>query len=218
LTDASQFSSLTNSAIHNGRGIGVMVSSADHVTIDNNVMFFHHVGGIWMKASDDTTITNNVLGGFGTRYWSNDTRLDELAGFNLCNNDQNCANLILKNNIMGGSERIGFLLPTVACVETTASYENNMAHSVQHGAWVLRNTLLSGCQAFKNFKAYKTSEQGVFTYQAYSELEVSNIETLDCGRGVNLLIGGNFDKNKITLTGATIMGQTSLLPADSSAH
>jgi hypothetical protein len=93
-----------------------------------------------------------------------------------------------------------------------------MAHSVAHGAWVLKNNLLSGCQAFKNFKAYKTSEQGVFTYQGYSEIEVSNIETLDCARGVTLNIGGNFEVNKITLTSATIMGQSSLLPADLSSH
>ena len=217
LTASDTKSKVTNSAIHNGLGIGIMVTSANDVTVDNNVIFFQHVGGIWMKASDSTTITNNVLAGFGTRYWSGETRLDELAGFNLCNNAQNCKKLIVKNNIMGGFERIGFLLPAVSCTEATASYENNMAHSVQHGAWILKNKLLSGCQAFKNFKAYKTMEQGVLTYQAYSEIQVSNIETLDCGRGVTLMIGGNFENNKIVFKDSVLMGQTDVLPADSSS-
>ena len=135
LTASDTKSKVTNSAIHNGLGIGIMVTSANDVTVDNNVIFFQHVGGIWMKASDSTTITNNVLAGFGTRYWSGETRLDELAGFNLCNNAQNCKNLIVKNNIMGGFERIGFLLPAVSCTEATASYENNMG--AFSAAWCL---------------------------------------------------------------------------------
>lgn len=121
-----------------------MVNSANNVLVDNNVVFFQHIGGIWMKASNSTTITNNVVGGMGTRYWSGETRLDELAGFNLCNKDQNCEKLILKNNIVGGTHRVGFAMPTTSCTESTASYENNLAHSCEHGAWIFKNNLLSG--------------------------------------------------------------------------
>lgn len=156
-----------------------MVTSADDVTVDNNVVFFQHIGGIWMKESHQTTITNNVVAGLGTRYWSTETRLDELAGFNLCNKYQKCKNLIVKNNIVGGGERIGFLMPTIGCADSDVSYENNLAHSVQHGAWVLKNNNLSGCQGFKGFRAYKTIEQGVFTFQGYSDIQVSNVQTLD---------------------------------------
>ena len=60
-------------------------------------------------------------------------------------------------------------------------------------------------------------EQGVLTYQAYSEIQVSNIETLDCGRGVTLMIGGNFGNNKIVFKDSVLMGQTDVLPADSSS-
>ena len=74
-------SSVTNCAIHNGLGIGIMVASADRVTVDNNVVFFTHIGGIFVKKSHYTRITNNVVAGMGTRYWSNDTRLDEIAGY-----------------------------------------------------------------------------------------------------------------------------------------
>ena len=74
-------SSVTNCAIHNGLGIGIMVTSADRVTVDNNVVFFTHFGGIFLRKSHDVTITNNVVAGMGTRYWSNDTRLDEIAGY-----------------------------------------------------------------------------------------------------------------------------------------
>ena len=89
LTSTDTKSSVTNSAIHNGLGIGIMVTSANDVTVDNNVVFFQHIGGIWMKASNRTTVTNNVVGGMGTRYWSGDTSLDELALYNFCNKAQN---------------------------------------------------------------------------------------------------------------------------------
>ena len=214
LTDSDIQSSVSNSAIHNGLGIGIMVTSADNVLVNGNVVFFHHIGGVWLKKSNKVTITNNVAGGMGTRYWSEETKLDELAVFNIWNNDQICKNLVIKNNIVGGSERIGYLLPTTSWTESSPSYENNLAHSVQHGAWILKNNLITGWQAFRNFKAYKTMEQGVLTYQGYNELEVSNIETLDCGRGVTLNIGGLFDINNIRFKDSTIWGQTNLLPED----
>ena len=114
LNSTDKQSSLTNSVIHNGLGIGVMVTSADNVLVDTNMIFFQHIGAIWMKKSHSTTIINNVAGGMGTRYWSTETRLDELAVFNLCNIYQSCKGLVVKNNIVGGSERIGFLLPSVS--------------------------------------------------------------------------------------------------------
>ena len=179
LSSTDKQSSVSNSAVHNGLGIGVMVTSANNVLVDNNVVFYHHIGGIWMKNSNSTTITNNVVGGMDTRYWSAETRLDELAGFNLCNKDQNCQNLIVKNNIVGGIQRIGFAMPTTSCTESSPSYENNLAHSCEHGAWIYKNNLLKNCEAFRNFKVYKTIEQGVLAYQGYNEIEATGIETLD---------------------------------------
>ena len=114
LSDSDVKSSVTNSVVHNGLGIGIMVEEANEVTVDSNVVFFQHIGGIWMKKSYDTTITNNVVAGMGTRYWSNNTAFDEIGGYILCNNDQNCKNLVVKNNIMAGIERAGFVIPTVA--------------------------------------------------------------------------------------------------------
>jgi parallel beta-helix repeat protein len=58
-----------------------MVTSANKVTVDNNVIFYSHIGGIFQRESNDTTITNNLIGALGRRYWAggNDTRLDEIA-------------------------------------------------------------------------------------------------------------------------------------------
>jgi len=213
LTSTDTRSSVTNCSIHDGLGIGIMVSSAQDIVVDNNVVWFQHIGGIWMKNSPNTTITNNVAGGFGTRYWSGMTLLDELAIFDLCNKDQNCTDLTVQNNIAAGAERIGFLLPATSCDDTT-SYSNNLAHTVQHGAWILFNNLINGCQGFNGFKAYKTIEEGVLTYQGYKNLQVNDIETLDCGIGATLLIGGTFETNTIKFNNSIIWGETDLLPAD----
>lgn len=213
LTSTDIKSTVTNSAIHNGLGIGIMVTSADDVTVENNVVFFQHVGGIWMKKSHNAKFLGNVVAGMGTRYWSTETKLDELALYNFCNNDQNCKNLVVKNNIAAGGERIGFAIPTTACTDT-ANYENNLAHSVEHGAWLFHNKLVSGKECFNSFKAYKTIDQGIFSYQFYAGLKVSNVETLDCGRGVALMIGGDQDNNIIELTDATFWGESEQLPKD----
>ena len=208
-------SSITNSTFHDGHGIGIMVKNSENVTVDSNVLFYQHIGGIWLRRSDNVTITNNVVAGMGTRYWSNngDTRLDEIAGYNLCNDDHDCRLLKVQNNIMAGGERIGFAIPTVACNDVS-SYSNNLAHSVQHGAWVFKNTLLSGCEAFNNFKAYKTREQGVLMYQGYQQqIEAQNIETYDCGRGVTLNLAGK-EFNYIHLKDSVIWGESNVLPQD----
>ena len=76
-------SKVTNSAIHDGLGIGIMVTSAQDVTVEGNIVWFQHIGGIWMKKSSNTKIINNIVAGMGTRYWSGDTKLDEIAAFNL---------------------------------------------------------------------------------------------------------------------------------------
>ena len=100
---------IKNSAIHDGEGIGIMVTSAEDVVVEGNVVWFQHIGGIWMKASDNTTINGNVVAGMGTRYWSGETRLDEIAAYNICNKHQRCSGLTtVTNNIAAGGERIGF--------------------------------------------------------------------------------------------------------------
>ncbi|CAI2373695.1 unnamed protein product [Moneuplotes crassus] len=211
-------SKVTNSAIHDGLGIGIMVSHAEDITVDSNMVWFHHVGGIWMKRSDKTKITNNVVAGMGTRYWSGETRLDELALFNFCNHDQNCNELTVTGNIAAGGHRVGFALPA-SCDSTLTNMTNNMAHSVEHGAWLLNNTLCTaGKHYFGNFKAYKTVEEGVFSYQEFGSLEVTNVETLDNGIGVTLMTKGDTVNNYITLKNSVIMGESLALPKDSGSY
>ena len=210
-------SKVTNSAVHDGLGIGMMVTSAEDIIVDSNVVWFQHIGGIWMKKSDNTTITNNVVAGMGTRYWSGETRLDELALYNFCNKDQNCKDLTVTGNIAAGGQRIGFAIPTL-CDSSLASYSNNTAHSVEHGSWLFSNTLCSGTHYFGNFKAYKTFEQGVMAYQSFGTLEVKNVETLDCGMGVTLMTSGGRENSFITLRDSVIMGESTALPADPSGY
>ena len=133
-------SSITNSAIHDGLGIGIMVTSADDVIVEGNVVWFQHIGGIWMKASDNSTFNDNVVAGMGTRYWTEESLLDEIAAFNLCNKHQKCKDLTVTGNIAAGGERVGFAIPTL-CDSGLASYSNNLAHTFEHGAWLLANGL-----------------------------------------------------------------------------
>jgi len=218
LTDEDTKSSVSNSAVYNGLGIGILVTEADDVKVENNVVFFQHIGGIWMKKSHNTEILGNVVAGMGTRYWSGETNLDEIAAFNFCNHYQKCRNLQVKNNVAAGGERLGFFIPTVGCTDAEkANYENNLAHSFEYGAWIATNGLISSSdsQCFTSFKVYKTMMQGVFSLQQFNSLKVSNIETLDCSRGIGLMNGGSNDNNFIEISDSTIWGESEDLPQDS---
>jgi len=209
-------SSITNSAIHDGLGIGIMVTSAEDITVEGNVVWFQHIGGIWMKASDNSTFKNNVVAGMGTRYWSGETRLDEIAAFNFCNKHQRCKDLTVTGNIAAGGERVGFAIPTL-CDSGLIEYSNNMAHTFEHGAWLFSNGLCgSNNQYFGNFQAYKTIEEGVLAYQAFKNIKVKNIETLDAGIGLTIMQSGGQDYNYISIMNSTIWGESPVLPKDTS--
>jgi len=215
LKDEDVKSSVTNSAVHDGLGIGIMVSSAEDVTVDNNVVWFQHIGGIWMKKSDRTTITNNVVAGMGTRYWSGDTLFDEIAAYDLCNKDYNCEGLKVHDNVAAGGERVGFAMPT-SCDQSLSEYSNNLAHSVEHGVFLFenRNCGSQNKQYFGNFKSYKTRQQGVMSYQNYQHLVVRNVETLDCGIGLSLMSSRIRDYSYFALENSVIMGESKILPKD----
>ena len=211
-------SKVTNSAIHDGLGIGIMVTGAEQVSVEGNVVWFQHIGGIWMKKSNSARFVNNVVAGMGTRWWSGDTRLDEIAAFNFCNKDQNCRDLTVTGNIAAGGQRIGFAIPTT-CSAGSSEYANNTAHSVEHGSWLFKNNLCtSGTHYYGNFHAYKTVEEGIIGYQGFGNIEVSNIETLDCGIGFSPMTGVNQDNNFLTLKDSVIMGESLVLPKDPDAY
>uniref|UniRef100_A0A7S3K910 Uncharacterized protein n=1 Tax=Euplotes crassus TaxID=5936 RepID=A0A7S3K910_EUPCR len=195
-----------------------MVTGAEDVTVEGNVVWFQHIGGVWMKKSHNTRFVNNVVAGMGTRHWSGETRLDEIAAFNFCNKDQNCRNLTVTGNIAAGGQRVGFAIPTT-CSAGSSEYANNTAHSVEHGSWLLKNSLCtSGTHYYGNFKVYKTIEEGIIGYQGFGNIEVSNIETLDCGIGFSPMSGVNQDNNFLTLKDSVIMGESLVLPQDSGSY
>jgi len=213
LGDDDERSYVKDSAIHDGLGIGIMVTSAEDILVDNNVVWYQHIGGIWMKNSRNSTINGNIVAGMDGRYWSGEPLLDEVASFNLCNRDYDCEELTVTNNIAAGGHKIGFA--TIAsCDSSIANYANNSAHSLEHGAFLLLNEHCPDDSYFGNFHTYKTIEQGLITYQKYSQLTVKNVHTLDCGRGLTLMIAKRTTLTYITLTDSVIMGESSELPQD----
>jgi parallel beta-helix repeat protein len=204
-----------NSVIHNGLGVGIMIDQANSVTVENNNIFNHVSGGITMKNSDNIVINNNVIGGSDARFWSNNSQLDEIAGMLIWKDNQNCTNLQLKNNIIGGFETTWFVFPTTNC-DDSESISGNIAHSCRHGGWILHNELIgpNTWQLVTNFKAYKTIEQGLFTYQNFASLKIENIETLDCGRGLTINAGGDHASTSIQVTNVTLFGNTDLIQDD----
>ena len=65
--------------------------------------------------------------------------------------------------------------------------------------------------------SYKTTQEGVFGYQGFGGLHVKNVQTLDCGIGLSLMIGGANENNYLTLSNSVIFGESAELPQDSGA-
>lgn len=220
LEDEDVRSKLTNSAIHSGRGIGVYVTRTSDVILDGNVVWYQHVGGIFVQKSNNTKILNNVVAGMGTKYWVSDTRLSEIAAFLLCNHDtRRCPGLEVRNNIGAGGERAGFVLPA-ACDSSISPYSNNSAHTFEHSAIVQPNGRCDkkDIQHFGNFDAYKSMREGIIAHQNFGEqFVVDNYVSYDNGVGVSIVLTRK-EYNFITVKNSVFYGESSVLPKDDEDH
>ena len=58
-----------------------------------------------------------------------------------------------------------------------------------------QTNLVNGCHGFNSFKSYKTIQQGIIGVQGFSgNLKVYDVETMDTGKGISLIVTGGGDK------------------------
>ena len=61
------YSSVTNTAIHNGEGYGVSLKLSKNIFFKNNIVFKFRQFGFIMRESKNVTIDDNIVGAIGTR-------------------------------------------------------------------------------------------------------------------------------------------------------
>lgn len=113
------FSSVTNSAIHSGQGMGIITRSSNNVFLKDNIVFGFRQAGVWFDASNNITFDGNFVGHIEERptFQAGDNQVDFMAGVSVCTLYQKtkCLSMVIKNNVVAGAPWAGMTLPGTNC-------------------------------------------------------------------------------------------------------
>lgn len=161
---SSLWSSVTNSAIHNGYAWGLMVKASANIHIEDNVFFRFRPIGVGVMTSKNVTIDGNVVANVVDRTTLEGKEVMDKAGaFSICayfGDDPACADIKMRNNLAAGSTYGGFVTVGHDCGDYSSRYEGNVAHSINGmksgiGAYFKNAPSQGDCTEFSRFKAYK---------------------------------------------------------------
>ena len=133
---ASQlYSSVTNSAVHNGYAWGIHVTASANIHIKDNIFFNFRPIGAGIRSSRNITFDNNIVGGIvdRTTLETGDMVVDKAGAVSICaydEGDASCTDIYVRNNIVGGSTYGGFITYGHPCGDYSSRFEGNVAHSI----------------------------------------------------------------------------------------
>ena len=153
---------IQNNVIHHVVGAGIRVTGASHEILNNLIVYVIAPGSY-----KDTPSKQDV-------HWPAGIEVDKAQ------------EVTLRNNVIAGSERIGFLIAGEHCSETDPliSWNNNEAHGCLHGVQLFKK-FRPGCSRISNFYAWKNWDFGIYAYPGVSVI-VKDCVVAD--NGVNLLL------------------------------
>lgn len=108
------WSSVTNSAIHNGYAWGLMVKTSSNILIQNNTFWGFRPIGVGILSSKNITFDGNIVGHVvdRTTIEAGDKFVDKAGGVSICSYfepDSICSNIQVTNNLAGGVVYAGFV-------------------------------------------------------------------------------------------------------------
>lgn len=108
------WSSVTNSAIHNGYAWGLMVKTSSNILIQNNIFWGFRPIGVGILSSKNITFDGNIVGHVvdRTTIEAGDKFVDKAGGVSICayfEPDSVCENIQVTNNLAGGVVYAGFV-------------------------------------------------------------------------------------------------------------
>lgn len=166
------YSSITNSAFHQGLGWGLTVLNAAHIFLQGNVWYDFSTIGANIMTSNNITIDSNILFNFPIRSTiSMDESVDPSCALAVCtyNWPDYCSGVSATNNILAGAIYVGIAAIARKCGDTSdLSFKNNVAHSIRGtGAIVapdMNDPAQTTCFEGSDFTAYKNTEGGFIMY------------------------------------------------------
>jgi parallel beta-helix repeat protein len=126
---------VSNSAIYNGHGKGIVVSNSQNILLENNAIFSFYKFGIQIVTSDKITINGNILVDVRIRdVIALDHMVDISGGIIACGADKEdvCTQIYIENNIVAGTFFSGYVAYGHNCGDYSEPYfRNNIAHSIE---------------------------------------------------------------------------------------
>jgi len=219
------YSSVTNSAIHNGHGWGINVEKSQNVHLSNNIIYNFKPVGVAIQTSGNITYDRNILSHVYERViTAMDQYVDPRGGVCICSllKEDRCTDLVITDNIVAGAAHAGFIAPGHDCGDTAQkSFRGNVAHSVQghkggHGVYAFPNPASpthSTCYEVSHFSAYKNYLQGAMGYGITKHQIFSNMHMVDNILGVGMMIAGksfDYDEQLMEMKDMKIYGESPL--------
>jgi hypothetical protein len=192
---ATLYSSVTNSAIHNGYSWGLYVKSSANVHIEGNNFFKFRPIGLAVLSSRNVTIESNVVADIVERstFEGDIHMVDKGGAISICAYFEKdvCSDIRVRNNIAAAAPYAGFVMPGHDCGDYNKHY-GNVAHSIKgllagHGIH-FKEDIGQTCTEISHFAGYKCWYNGAFGYPKDVEMKMSHITAVDNIYGFGALL------------------------------
>lgn len=167
-TGVSAGSWVISSTIHQSCGVGIHASASHGMVLNDNVVFGTSGHGIDLEGQN-YSLTNNLviltMQSARSSPWVAGIKVDYA-------ND-----IILRGNVVAGSERLGFHICGHRC-SSEALWSDNVVHSSLHGLHLYKKREPNNCTGVSGFLAFKNFDYGAMV-QTENSVDLQNITLVD---------------------------------------
>ncbi|XP_067882121.1 fibrocystin-like isoform X3 [Heterodontus francisci] len=179
-SNISPGSELISCSIHQTCGCGVHSVASSGILLRDNVIYNTEGHGLDLEGQNHTLLWNLIV---LTR--QPDNGAEWIAGIKVNLVD----NVKLLNNVVAGSERLGYYINGQQCFQQEPPWSGNVAHSNLHGVHLYTGDGFQCCSKISGFLAYKNYDYGIFLHIQSSVL-VCNVTLVDNGVGLLPMVYG----------------------------
>ena len=191
---ATPGSKVSNSAIHQGRGPGIIVKKSANVILQNNVIADFAEHGVWVQNSQSITIDGNWVFKVIENVGKEPAMFEYFGwkgGFTLSEFNKQ---MRVTDNIVAGTWHHGFHIVPQKCNNDDGNFifRRNLAHSIS-GYGVIGKNVANDCTKIQNFSAYKVTESAIMLGGPSGTNRGKNIKAIDTRYGIGVFSAGGGD-------------------------
>ncbi|KAL1771938.1 fibrocystin isoform X1 [Sigmodon hispidus] len=168
LTGVSAGSWVISSTIHQSCGVGIHASASHGMVLSDNVVFGTSGHGIDLEGQN-YSLTNNLV----ILTMQSSRPSPWVAGIKV----NYAKDIILRGNVVAGSERLGFHICGHEC-SSDVLWSDNVVHSSLHGLHLYKKHEPNNCTGISGFLAFKNFDYGAMV-QTKNSVDLYNITLID---------------------------------------